>query len=346
MLSAGYKFVANGDGFNVRPCCLFPSDHFVKTKQDLDSWRKTINEVDSYSNPNCNDCNFLESTKVRNSRRELAFRIIPESASVGDPSFIELQLDTTCNGGCIICGPQLSSYWSQELGIQAPKKKIDYFDSLTKLVDFNKANYIVLLGGEPFLTDIDEKLEKVIIDPSKVTLQYTTNGSIFPTDERMKIWEKFKNVLINVSIDGIGDRFEYIRYPLKWDKVEQNFIKMVKIFPDNVKIKINHSVNILNLYYFDEFSNWFEQNFSSSPRVIPYTPFPVHGTLSPRTVTQRYKDKLLEKYSVTEIPIRMIETVQNNTQPILGQLRVLDSRRNQNWQLIFPEIVDPLRSIV
>lgn len=345
LLSTGYKFTVDQQGLDIKPCCLYKQGHQVKNKVDIIRWRDKVNSVDSYSSPNCIGCNFLDKTKVRKSRRDIGFDLVPETLEVGDPSILEIQIDTTCNGGCIMCGPWFSSFWAQELGVQVPSKsKQDYFSTITDLVDIGRAKNIIILGGEPLLSDVDERVIDLLKSPDQVTIQFTTNGSIYPTDKRIKRWEKVGRIQINFSIDGIGDRFNYIRYPLQWSKVEQNISRMLDEFPDNVTFKINHTANILNLLYFDEFEQWFNENFKVDRRgrTWHFSFTPADGLFSPKTVTPAIKDLVLQKYSPDQVPAKVIETTDRDCTELLSFLNELDQRRDQDWRKTFPEIFNCL----
>ena len=116
-------------------------------------------------------------------------------------------------------------------------------DQILSFIDIQQTKKILFLGGEPFLSDVDTRILPLIKNPSVVSLQYTTNGSIYPSQTHINLWSKFQTVLINFSLDGIGDRFDYIRYPLKWNQVEKNMIRMIEQLPGNVRFKSNHTVN-------------------------------------------------------------------------------------------------------
>lgn len=337
-LSAGYKFIVDSQGLKVGPCCAYADFQYVDNVQQLQDWRKKINQIDSNENKNCDECNYIDRSKVRNSRRQISFDAVPDDAQVGDPSFVEIQIDTTCNGGCIMCGPWFSSYWAQELKqpVQTSKRD-DYLAKIATLIDVQKIKKIIILGGEPLLSDIDERLLDLIDNPEEVEVQITTNGSIYPSDKRIQQWGKFKKVRINVSIDGIGPRFDYIRYPLKWSKVEHNILRMQEEFPDNVMLKINHVINILNLYYFDEFEQWFNQTLQGK-RSWYFTPTPASGLLSPRLATVGIKNLVLEKYPKNSVPASIIENSNRNPQKLLTFLDQLDQRRKLQWTQVFPEI--------
>ena len=344
MLSAGYKFIANQSSLSVQPCCAFGDQQRINNKHDLANWRTAINSIDSQQDPRCAECNYIDRAEVRKSRREIGFQFVSNDASVGDPSWLEIQTDLTCNGGCVMCGPWFSSYWANELGVQVPASKQDHLAKISTLIDFQKARNILILGGEPMLSDIDERLPDFIDNPSQVSLQLTTNGSIYPSDKKIASWSKFQQVLLNFSIDGVGDRFEYLRYPLKWDRVEKNMLRLQQELPPNVKCKINHVVTSLNLFYYDEFVSWFNKTLMPDDynRGWMFTVTPAAGVFSPQSVTSELKQLVIDKYTQSGIPTRLIESNSANNKELQQTLAEIDRRRNLNWRTIFPEIAHAL----
>ena len=344
MLSAGYKFIATNRGLTVRPCCVYDTEQVVHTQADIVQWRKSVNDLDSYQEPNCKDCNYVERSRVKGSRRQLSFQYVPDNAAVGDPSWLEIQTDITCNGGCVTCGPWFSSYWAQELGqpIKISQRK-DNLHKISELVDLQRTTHIVILGGEPFLSDTDERLLDYIKDPSKVSLQITTNGSVYPNAKKLESWKYFKSVLLNFSIDGVGARFEYLRYPLKWTRVEQNMLKLDHEASANVRCKINHTLTSLNLYYFDEFYQWYQQRWAADPhcRGWALTTTPASGILSPQIVSKTLQQLVHNRYGQQK-PATAIEQIVPSRTDLRAFLQSIDQRRGLDWQQTFSEIAQAL----
>lgn len=345
MLSAGCKFVAQGKSLVVKPCCYWRgSDHAVMHKQDIQNWRSSVHSVNSYTASSCGDCNYLDRSKLKLSRRQLSFEHIPDTADIGDPAWLEIQTDMTCNGGCVMCGPEFSSFWAQEMGhAVAAGPRVDYIDKISRLVDLQKARHIVILGGEPLLTNTEQRLVDHIHDPSKVTLQITTNGSVYPDQERFALWKKFGAVILNFSVDGIGQRFEYLRYPLSWSRVETNMRRMDTEAPCNVRCKVNHTLTSLNIYYFDEFDQWYTENFrtNSHTRGWNLTVSHANGVFSPQMTTHRLAAKIREKYAGRSLA-QAIERHTDHNEPLHQFLHRLDQRRRLDWRMVFPEIAEDL----
>jgi MoaA/NifB/PqqE/SkfB family radical SAM enzyme len=115
-------------------------------------------------------------------------------------------------------------------------------------------------GGEPFLSGVTEQKQLLqhYVDSGQaanITLHYTTNATIMPDAEWWQLWQHFKEVEIQLSIDGIGSRFEYIRYPASWSTVSSNIAEYVSKQPQ-VRLSVSHTVSAYNIYYLDEFFAW------------------------------------------------------------------------------------------
>jgi len=340
LLSNGYKFNIDWDSsVSYRPCC-----HFTES-QKLDvplpqhqQFRQRLNEINSYESATCANCNFQENASLRKTFRDHSFDWVPDDAELGDASYLEIQTDNTCNGGCIICGPWHSSYWQSELKQFSIRPAQDPVDQILSHIDIQKTKKILFLDGEPFLSVADIRILPLIKKPQLVRLQYTTNGSIYPSQAHIDLWSQFKDVLINFSLDGINERFDYIRYPLKWSQVENNVIRMMKELPSNVRFSSNHTVNMLNLYYYDEFEDWYTQ-IMSSERAVKFAFNPCSGILSPRQVPRKLFDMLVDKYGADSTVTRTITNNDSDDQAdLLTYLRDLDARRGLDWRQVFPEI--------
>jgi sulfatase maturation enzyme AslB (radical SAM superfamily) len=88
---------------------------------------------------------------------------------------------------------------------------------------------------------------------SDTIMQLTTNGTKFD-NEWAEILSKFKNVRIQLSVDGIDKKAEYIRYGSKWEQIEKNITKMKQL--SNVNLFIHTTVSNLNLLSLSEIIQW------------------------------------------------------------------------------------------
>lgn len=347
-LSNGYRFELKPDNLvRSTPCCKWDNAKPVMLNAPLThhkQFREQIGSVDANTYPGCHICNELVAQGLPATMRESSFIDIPADSEFGDATFLELQLDRTCNGGCIVCGPHFSSYWQQELrdaGITVmDNPKVNNLNRILGIVDIQKSRKINFLGGESFLTEEDTQLLGGIDHPELVVLQYSTNGSVYPTKRRRDLWKKFKRVTISFSLDGVGDRFDYIRYPLKWQKVLDNFARMRDEMPGNVVFTVVHTVNIFNLYYYDEFEAWYKST-GLPARGLIYNP--AFGVLSPHSVPEKLRNCIVDKYGVDHKVSRTINNVDLDPTEMMEFITGIDYRRNLDWRKVFPEISEFLK---
>ena len=190
---------------------------------------------------------------------------------------LDMNMGTTCNIKCMTCGPESSAQWNKEFwainesyhGIHDEKEYKKFikvynssFDDDSLIWEELRKNRktiesIDMYGGEPMLMKKQwDFLEDLIEEglASNIALHYNTNGTIWDS-EKYDILKHFRKVSIDFSIDGILDRFEYMRFPANWKEVIENMntIKQIEKF----EVRICHTVSVLNVWYMREFFDYF-----------------------------------------------------------------------------------------
>lgn len=223
-----------------------------------------------------------------------------------------------CNLKCVICGPKNSSSWKQEIGIPIVERKVTN-NKIWKTLDLSTIRYIHFNGGEPLLSK--EHVSFLLDIPHKnlVSLFYNTNGTILPDSSLLNLWEQFKLVEIYFSIDDIGERFNYQRYPAKWNDVVNNLQFFKDKCPVNCVFGVNTTLSILNNNNYENLLKWLSNNFFVN-RVndpVEYQKQLAHGILS-------------------------LENVNQNKEKIKSYLDNIDMKRGTNWRNTFPDIIKML----
>ena len=109
-------------------------------------------------------------------------------------------------------------------------------------------------GGEPLLIKKHYALLRKAVElgyAKNIKIHYNTNGTVMPPKDMFEVWKEFKHVEVMFSIDGIYDKFEYMRHPAKWN----TFIQTLNTFKekDFASITLCHTISAFNIYYVDEF---------------------------------------------------------------------------------------------
>ena len=226
------------------PCCRFKnnidaktileyvnSEQLTKIKQDLLSGNQILE---------CSDCWRqekwgYESKRQRDNRTyNIVFQALYKDLQTPQNRFFEyyVRLGNHCNLRCTTCNDDLSSGWISE------NKK---FNIATKPVEILNNDHevwqhmrdhaatigaIEFVGGEPFMMSQDAQRDLFAFfvesgHAGHIRIKYNTNGTRLPK-EQLPYWPHFKAIEINVSVDGLGQKFEYLRYPAIWSEVEQN----------------------------------------------------------------------------------------------------------------------------
>lgn len=258
----------------VSPCCKFtgplPEYSTVDDYTNSEFLKSIKRDFENNSWPTgCQRCQIEEQNSIE-SKRQLDYQRWQtqyESYDLNCHQFItaSIAFGNTCNLKCITCGPVSSSLWHQE------HKQI-YGKTLAP-VKFFKQNFVQdfvthapgivhldIPGGEPFLSGVAE--QKQLLNhyiqsgqAANTTIHYTTNATIMPDQEWWDLWQHFHEVEVQLSIDGVGSRFEYIRFPGNWQKVSENVAEYV-LRQNQVKLSVSHTVSAYNIYYLDEFFAW------------------------------------------------------------------------------------------
>lgn len=191
--------------------------------------------------------------------------------------YLDLRLGHTCNLKCIMCSPHDSSQWVGEHKkvyplFQSPliKKQLswerkDFNNFWHENPEFWREIYdqipnlkqLYFAGGEPLMIREHKMFLEEIIKRGyahKISLRYNTNGLLLD-DAIIDIWKQFRKVKVGLSLDGMGERGHYIRYPLDWPTIEHN-LQLLDNAPDNIQTNIAFAVQILNIKHVPEFIKW------------------------------------------------------------------------------------------
>jgi hypothetical protein len=227
------------------------------------------------------------------------------------------------------------------------RAKYNAVDTLLSTLPAHNIRQIHIQGGEPFLSlthlNILKDFEKRGIDLSQVHLWYHSNGTIRVNDDVLKFWEKFKLVTIYFSIDDMGPRMEYQRWPLIWKEVESNLLWYKDNIPCNGWIQIERTVGVLSAYWADEVDVWHQHNFFETkfkdPIGLNY--HNCQGIYSLSAITNEYKDAVLSKFSkdhwIYKTFINLPAENENSIKRMLAHLNKHDPVRNQDWRTVYPE---------
>jgi sulfatase maturation enzyme AslB (radical SAM superfamily) len=303
---------------NLSPCCISPT--------------RSASTVDFVNNPYladlrsqadkgtlplaCRNCVDAEEAGLTSRRQGSNVWFRDAGLDNADIELVRLDYWTgdTCNLACVICGPNNSSSWKQELGLPIEERK-SVSNKFWKTLDLTKIRFIHFNGGEPLLSKEHVEFLQAVPDKKVVHLNYNTNGSVLPSQQLLDLWSNFKLVQLDFSIDDIEQRFEYQRYPAKWLQVVDNLAWFIANAPHNCMFATNTSVGILNQSNIDALTGWLATNFHTS----------------------RFTDPIEHRQQLT-FGLFASKDADNRKNLIINTLEKIDLRRGTDWRTTFPEL--------
>ena len=191
--------------------------------------------------------------------------------------YFDLRLGNMCNLKCTMCSPHDSSSWIKDWKIIYPQiqnedLKLDQrWDSKYDYAWYKKSSFLESVesqieniqelywaGGEPLMIPEHKRILEMLVDKDhakNVILRYNSNGT-HVNDEMLDLWSNFKQVKFNFSIDAIGERNDYIRYPSKWKDIESKLKYITKNKTDNVYVNIACAVQVLNVHHITDMATY------------------------------------------------------------------------------------------
>lgn len=340
--------------------------------------------------PNCKAC--WDEENVGGMSRRMSFVTDIDSAFNDidyEVGYVDLKLGNQCNLACRTCNPWVSSMWYKDWWhvIEKPRGEItNYRDYISRHhadarmayaehnTDFwedlhcvlEKSRYIDIYGAEPMLLDnlwsILHRLDQTGLTAQK-KVHFNTNATVW-NEQRVDLLGRFNAAYIDLSIDGIGHRFDYLRFGKTWNDVLVNLERYKNFAIGNPLHYVNIcvTVSVINVFYLDEIWQWFQNNLNR-PR-----PFHLHFNLA--HLPWHINLKILPDYAKQQIHSKLSAfndpEFQNAVLPVMSYMnshdishhdsdkylvdffritKELDDRRGQDFKRYFPEMWQILQAV-
>lgn len=338
---------------SVGPCCLSASGRTFKTidfyqntelSQIRNSWQHT-------QIPQCNACWRHEREQIPHSTRQSINLWYQDNFLDLDPTAPELlKLDYNvgplCNAKCIMCSSHFSSLWAQEdqqFGTKPARSwKQVRTNAIWQNLDFSRLRFLYFNGGEPLLSSEPEamlyKIRQTQQGLAQLECHLSSNGSVRPSDGLIELWRQCAKVEIWISLDGIQDVFEYIRYPLRWDQTWQNIMFMGNLDP-KISVNLGFTIGVHNIDSFPaayEFIRQHTPNINGGDIGLVRCFGALDIDKASHDLIQLWQQKFKPTKGTDQKLIELYNLVANtNGQPNNNiwkrHLKFIDRRRNLNW---------------
>lgn len=269
------------------------------------------------------------------------------------PLTVSVAFGNTCNLTCITCGPRSSSRWQREhlvLSKQDVPPNHFYRDGFVDelLAICPEVIHLDIPGGEPFLSGVPQQQELLhrLIDQGRaaqISVHYTTNATVWPDQRWWDLWSHFQEIDMQLSIDAVGPRFEYIRYPADWNTVAGHVRRYLQEEQQrsNLRLSISHTVSAYNIYYLPEFLDWCQAQRLPRPwlgRV--HDPMHMRPSVWPDPAKQHIIDQLKNGNKDARTWARLIANTNDSEHFDLFRQRLVwhDRYRGLDFAQTFPEM--------
>ena len=248
---------------SVRPCSIVMADDrhkwdivnaSVHNSRNTPAWKQMRQDfVDNKFHEiyDCRSCSYNEQSGTTSPRQQ-------NNKFLAQFVTLDYYPSNYCNYSCIMCaGGASSQRQTFEVKVLKYDQKIvlnaadpDFFAALEKVQLIN------FTGGETALQKqvhdiMDYLIEKDLAKNILITLLTNASSSANDLDEKFR---KFKQVIYNVSIDGIGQVIEYQRRGAKWSRVEPNALELMN--HAYISTVINYVLTGVNVLSAMDFVNW------------------------------------------------------------------------------------------
>tara|TARA_B100000497_G_scaffold97424_1_gene109638 strand:- start:627 stop:1130 length:504 start_codon:yes stop_codon:yes gene_type:complete len=118
----------------------------------------------------------------------------------------------------------------------------------------------------------------------------------------IELWRKFDHVKVSCSIDDLGKRNEYIRYPTKWDDVMKNFLRLKQ---EDFELDVTQTVSFMNYstlgdfydFFHREHGVWVHHNYVYDPAILSPAVLPKEK----RDIVHKKLHNSFPEYKVNEL---------------------------------------------
>lgn len=378
----------------VRPCCMstleYKSDSGHRTVNKasiLEFWNSKsrtdmISALDSgVEIPECEVC-WKEERAGKKSKRLRDNETFKNKNLSTDmlPAVVDLSMGNLCNIKCRICSPHHSTQWLTEQAQILSPNNLKKFTSLEKWVPFKEsfkdsnqyfwkdivellpvAEKLDFAGGEPFYIDKHWDIVKMCVEngwSKNQYIHYNTNGTIFP-EKYIHLLEQFKTVDIQVSSDGLYDKFEYLRHGAKWNEVEHviaQFLELKKKGKTKWIVGICLSISMFNVLDFFEIYEYY------SAKGLPVYVNVVYDDRGIKCLPEPVKRAIVDKLSKTESKYNKFQWNENRNmiinhilstpyseqvwKEVWAEIKIRDKLRKESFERTFPDLYNLLKDYI
>lgn len=306
---------------NLLPCCRHRTKKLGNINEIKNNGLEFLNNIEyqkirksminDISLSECEKCYYSEQNGEE-SYREACNKIYKDkelnryNLNFEKLKYLEFSLDTYCNLECRMCDSRFSTRLIERDKFLKNKvyKNIQVDFQFLRKIDVRELTMIKLLGGEPLISPNLKNFLEFIIEIARaenITLKIITNGTHQLSNEIISVMNKFKKIIIVVSLDSYHSSNDYQRFRSNYKEVWKNALNYQKIL-SNSEIKFHTTISIYTANTLDFTLNKFiENNF------VFDVDFVRNQEMSLSYVPDNYADWLLTQNTANSLAYTKIE---------------------------------------
>ena len=347
----------------IKPCCIFGGNPYSKYKSVLDAFNSEENKIIRSR---------MQSDEVLEECKGCKMYHDFDQYDISEPAIrsIEISFDNNCNFKCVTCESKFSYLWYTEdkelLDMGFDRIPFYKFENQTRIdLDLTKLEKIKFAGGEPIMSKRALEMLESLPYPENVELHFNTNNSFFPK-RWMPILKKLKRVIVILSIDGVNEVGEFVRYGYKQSKQDRNFKKWLDTVAKykNIFINVNyvsHGLNILDYHNTENHieknlgynKTWIRKNYGKIVGNSPiqqisidnlYKPYYLDAASFPDETKQLISDHIHEERIIRHLKTKKFN--RSRCKDFLGYCNFLENRMPlpKDCEVIYESVANVLRS--
>jgi MoaA/NifB/PqqE/SkfB family radical SAM enzyme len=280
----------------------------------------------------CHGCMDMERVQGRSLRDGYGKDLSIIDTTKFKPSILDIRWRNACQLRCLYCNSEWSSTYAQWEGKTYKVSDRNWQQEVLDYIVQNKPEHfkhVYMLGGEPFILKENEQLLDLI--PDTDIIGFVTNLSI-PDMHTLPMYEKImnKNASFLVSLENIGNKFEYVRRNGSWVETEKNYKKLLERKPNSVGCHMTY--NLLSAFSLVETFDWIhsihpDKNDNKSLLTILLSPNMFNMNHYPKEIKQLAIDefnRLEEKYCdwLSDVQLQFITHTRQSLLDNIDECRV------------------------
>lgn len=178
-------------------------------------------------------------------------------------------LDNICNSGCLTCNEDHST----KIG-SLKSRTYTIVDNTNRFwqLPMERIVHLDINGGEPSASKNYQEVLKNL--PANIkSIRINTNCSLI-IDEVIQLLDKGIEVTITVSLDGIEETHDYVRWPIKWNKFYENLMFYKSI--DRLDLNTWTTVSSLNIHNFRTIKQFVANHQLNHSYAFLHSPDPIN----------------------------------------------------------------------